>query len=192
MKIALWTAFYVLIFLAMIAAMYFGRDKVLETTRHIPLLNYGRNAPDSSSEESTYYQNVDSLAVVIEGLLGEMAGYVGKVKERDQELNLKDRELNKLKQENDILKKQLDQTADEKVTYSRQQEEKRLQDLASTMSGMKTDVLRPSLTNMDDMVIKVLYSKAKSKDRAKIFNALDPGRAGKIFNEIAKNSNGGG
>jgi len=188
MKIVLWISFYLLAFLGMVLGMYYQKDVVIEQTANIPFLEYQDVQTDVFVEDSTYYQTMDSLAVVIEGLLGEMAGYVKKVNERDHEIHLKERELNKIKKELEILKQERSEFDDKKLVYNRQQEEKRIQALATTLSTMKTDVLRPILTNMDDDVIKVLYDKAKAKDRVKIFNALDPDRAGKILNQIAKNS----
>ena len=189
MKIILWMSFYVVVFLGMVLGMYYQKEAVIEQTANIPFLDYKDIETDAFVEDSTYYQTMDSLAVVIEGLLGEMAGYVKKVNERDYEIHIKERELNKLKQELEILKQERSEFDDKKVAYNRQQEDKRIQSLATTLSTMKTDVMRPILKNMDDDVIKVLYDKAKAKDRVKIFNALDSDRAGKILNQIAKNSN---
>ena len=189
MKIALWISFYLLAFLGMVLGMYYQKDRIIAETEKIPFLDYNQSSADVFVEDSTYYETMDSLAVVIEGLLGEMAGYVKKVSERDYEIHLKDRELKKLKQENEILKQELSKFDENKMAYTREQEEKRLQELANTMSTMKTEVLKPILGNMDDEVIKVLYAKAKVRDRAKIVNALDAERAGKIFNEMAKDIN---
>jgi hypothetical protein len=189
MKMILWISFYLLAFLGMVLGMYYQQDMVIEQAAKIPFIDYNNVQTDVFVEDSTYYHTMDSLAYVVEGLLGEMAGYAKKVNERDHELHLKERELNKLKQEVAILRKERSEFDEKKIAYNKQQEEKKLQSLASTLSTMKADVLRPILENMDDEIIKVLYDKAKQRDRVKIFNALESERAGKILNQIAKNSN---
>jgi flagellar motility protein MotE (MotC chaperone) len=191
MKIVLWFTFYFLAFLGFVVGMYMNKDKIVETTEQVPVLNYTQYHADADIvvEDSTYYETIDSLAVVIEGMLSELSEYVSQLNERDNQIHLKNREVNKLKQENDILKKQIKSSHEAKTDFNREQNEKKLQELASTMSTMKPEVLKPILSNMPDGVIQILYDKAKPKDRARIFNAIDPKRAGEIMSDMTKNVN---
>ena len=50
---------------------------------------------------------------------------------------------------------------------------------------MKADVLGPILENLSDQVVKILYDKAKEKDKANLLKSLKPERAGKLMNELA-------
>jgi flagellar motility protein MotE (MotC chaperone) len=184
----LWFTFFFGSFVLMIVGIYFSKDKIWERTEVMPVLNHTRYHNDAVIEDSTYTEKVDSLSVVVNGLLGQLSQYVTQLKERDNSLHLKNRELNKLKQENEILKKQIQQGDEKKEEFNREQNELRLQELAKTIGDMRVEVLRPILTGMPDNVIQILYDKAKSKDKSKIFNAMDANRAAKIMSDIAQKS----
>ena len=63
--------------------------------------------------------------------------------------------------------------------------DKELQELSKTLSSMKADVLGPILENLSDQVVKILYDKAKKKDKANLLKSLKPERAGKLMSELA-------
>ena len=190
MKIVLWISFYVISFLALIVGMYFARDAVSEKTRNVPVLNYTQYHHDAEVADSSYTEKIDSLAVVVEGLLGEMVEYVTQLQDRDFKLSTQNYEIDKLKMEKEELKKIIEGNEEKKINYNHTQEEQRLQDLAKMLGSMKPDVLSPILASLPDNLVKIFYYKAKAKDRAKIFNALPADRAGKILTDIADTTKG--
>src|SRR3990172_1819600 len=105
MKIVLWISFYVISFLALIVGMYFARDTVSEKTQNVPMLSYTQYHHDAEVADSSYTEKIDSLAVVVEGLLGEMVEYVTQLQDRDFKLSAQNYEIDKLKMEKEELKK---------------------------------------------------------------------------------------
>lgn len=185
MKTVLWISFYFVAFLAMIVGMYFSKDEVVEKTKGVPVLNYTQYHLDAMVEDTTYTETIDSLAVVVEGLLTELSEYVSQLRDRDFKLRQQRAEIKKLKHENDELMKMKEQQKEMRVKFSKAQEEKKLQELAKMLGAMKPDVLAPVLANLPDNLVQIFYDKAKSRDKAKIFKALTPERAGKILAKIA-------
>ena len=185
MKTVLWVSFYFITFLALILGLYFGRDTVMEKTTNVPVLNYTQYHRDAAIEDSTYTEKIDSLAVVVEGMLGELAEYVSQLQDKDFKIAEQKYEIEKLKNENKSLKTAQTKQEENKIKYNKEQEEQKLQELAKMLGTMKSDVLRPILSNLPDKMVQIFYDKAKPKDRVKIFNALPPDRAGKILTEIA-------
>lgn len=191
MKIALWISFYFLAFVGMVAGMYLSRDKIYEETEKVPVLNYTAYHQQEAQQDSSYVESIDSLAVVIEGLLSQLTDYVTQLNEKQSLIMQKDRQINELRQENEILKKQIASIEEQKKSFSKEQEQKRIQELANTLSTMKPDVLAPILTNLPDDLIKILFDKAKKSEKAVIVKALPPKRAGKIMAEMAGRSKSG-
>ncbi len=186
MKIVLWASFYLLAFVAMIAGMYMNKDKIYEKTERVPVLNYTTYHEDEAAvQDTTFTESIDSLAVVIEGLLTQLTDYVTELHEKESTISKKNREINKLRQENDILKKQIASSEQEKKSFNKAQEQKRIQDLANTLSSMKPEILGPILANLPDELIKILYDRAKKSEKAVIIKALPPKRAGTIMADMA-------
>lgn len=188
MKFVIWFTFFFISFILMIVGIYYSKDRIWQETEQVPVLNQTRYHIDSIVTDSTYTEKVDSLSVVVNGLLGQLSQYVTQLKDRDDSIHLKNREINKLKQENDILKKQIQETDEKKKEFNREQNDIRLQELAKTIGDMRVEVLKPILMSMPDDVVQILYDKAKSRDRSKIFNAIEPNRAAKIMSDIAQSS----
>ena len=191
MKIVMWTSFYFLAFVAMIAGMYMNKDKIYEKTEKVPVLNYTtyHEEEEAAVQDTSYTESIDSLAVVIEGLLTQLTDYVTELHEKESTILTKNREINKLRQENDILKKQISSSEQEKKSFSKAQEQKRIQDLANTLSSMKPEILSPILANLPDELIKILYDRAKKSEKAVIIKALPPKRAGTIMADMAGHLN---
>lgn len=187
MKLVLWISFYFLTFLALITGLYMKREKVLEKTSEIPVLNYTRFHHDAQVADSSYTEEIDSLAVVVEGMLSEMTEYVSQLKDRDFKISKLEFEVKKLAQEKKDLQASIDASEKRKESYSRAQQEKKLVALAKMLGGMKGETLSPILSNLPDKLIQIFYDKAKAKDRAKIFNSLPPDRAGKILTDMTGN-----
>ncbi len=185
MKVVLWISFYFMSFLALIVGMYFARDNIAETTSDVPLLKYTKYHRDAAVADSSYTGTIDSLAVVVEGLLTQLTEYVSQLQERDAKIKQQTMDIEKLTRQVKELQEKAKMQADEKVKFSRQQDEKKLQEMAKMLGSMKVETLRPILTNLSDDVLQILYEKAKPKDRSKIFDALPADRAGKILAEIA-------
>jgi len=185
MKTVLWISFYFITFLAMILGLYYGKDSVMKKTKDVPVLNYSQYHRDAAVEDSSYTEKIDSLAVVVEGMLGELAEYVSQLQDRDFKLAQQQYEIEKLRNENKSLKEEQKKMEEAKVNYNKAQEEEKLQDLAKMLGTMKPDVLAPILANLPDNLVQIFYDKAKSRDRAKIFNALPPERAGRILTKMA-------
>jgi len=179
MKTALWISFYFLSFLATIVLMYFSRDKILEKTDSVPVLNYTQYHQDAEMADSVYTEHIDSLAVVVEGLLTELTEYVSQLQDRDMKLSQKEFEI-----------KELAKTYEErKISYNKAQEDKKLQDLVKMLGDIEEEALAPILGNLPDRLVQIFYDKARPKDRSKIFNSLPPERAGKILADIAGGKN---
>lgn len=188
MKTVLWISFYFMAFLAMILGFYYGKDEVVEETKDVPVLNYTKYHTDAQVDDSTYTEKIDSLAVVVEGLLTELSEYVSQLQDRDSRLQEKESQIEKLKRENDKLKAMRAQQKEEKLKFNKAADEKKLQELSKMLGSMKSDVLAPVLKNLPDNLVQILYDKAKPRDRSLIFNALPPDRAGKILTRIAGNN----
>lgn len=185
MKMVLWISFYFISFLVLLVGAYLGKDALFEKTTSVPVLNYTQYHRDAVVVDSSYTEKIDSLAVVVEGMLGELAEYVSQLQDRDFEIAKQKYEIEKLKNENTSLKTTKVKTEEDKVIYNKAQEDKKLQDLAKMLGSMKPNVLAPVLKNLPDRLVQIFYNKAKSKDRVKIFNALPPDRVGKILTDIA-------
>jgi len=186
MKVLLWVSFYFLTFTGLVLGFYFSKDKVVEKTSNIPVLNYTKYHMDAAVKDSTYTEKIDSLAVVVEGLLTEMSEYVSQLQDRDYKIAQRDFEIEKLKRQNAELKKLTEKNEDNKKKFNKEQEEKKLQDLAKMLGSMKPEVLTPILANLPDRLVKIFYDKARAKDRIKIFKALPADRAGKILSELTR------
>ncbi|MCZ6818677.1 MAG: hypothetical protein O7G31_04215, partial [Calditrichaeota bacterium] len=76
MKTVLWISLYFMSFLAMIVGLYYSKEQVMENTKAVPVLNYTQYHLDAMVEDTTYTETIDSLAVVVEGLLTELSEYV--------------------------------------------------------------------------------------------------------------------
>lgn len=186
MKTLLWFTFYFVTFMLLILGLYYGKDRVLETTSNVPVLNYTKYHQDAALADSSYTEKIDSLAVVVEGMLSEMTEYVSQLQKRDYQIAEKNFELDKLKRENSELMDKIALSEENKKKFNKSQDEKKLKDLAKTLGTMKPDVLAPILANLPDNLVQIFYDKAKAKDRVKIFNALPPDRAGRILTDMAE------
>ncbi|MCH9006532.1 hypothetical protein IIA29_00765 [candidate division KSB1 bacterium] len=187
MKTVLWISFYFISFLAMIVGLYYSKEQVVENTKAMPVLNYTRYHLDAMVEDTTYTETIDSLAVVVEGLLTELSEYVSQLHDRDFKLRQQRAEIKNLKHENDELMKIKERQQEVKIKFSKAQEEKKLQEMSKMLGSMKPDVLSPVLANLPDNLVQIFYDKAKSRDKAKIFKALPPDRAVKILKKIVGN-----
>jgi len=187
MKTVLWISFYFISFLAMIVGLYYSKEQVVENTKAVPVLNYTRYHLDAMVEDTTYTETIDSLAVVVEGLLTELSEYVSQLHDRDFKLRQQRAEIKNLKHENDELMKIKERQQEVKIKFSKAQEEKKLQEMSKMLGSMKPDVLSPVLANLPDNLVQIFYDKAKSRDKAKIFKALPPDRAVKILKKIVGN-----
>ena len=187
MKTVLWISFYFISFLAMIVGLYYSKEQVVENTKAMPVLNYTRYHLDAMVEDTTYTETIDSLAVVVEGLLTELSEYVSQLHDRDFKLRQQRAEIKNLKHENDELTKIKERQQEVKIKFSKAQEEKKLQEMSKMLGSMKPDVLSPVLANLPDNLVQIFYDKAKSRDKAKIFKALPPDRAVKILKKIVGN-----
>lgn len=184
MKTVLWISVYFMSFLAMIVGLYYSKEQVVENTKAVPVLNYTRYHLDAMVEDTTYTETIDSLAVVVEGLLTELSEYVSQLHDRDFKLRQQRAEIKKLKHENDELTKIKERQQEVKTKFSKAQEEKKLQEMSKMLGSMKPNVLSPVLANLPDNLVQIFYDKAKSRDKVKIFNALPPDRAVKILKKI--------
>ena len=187
MKTVLWISVYFMSFLAMIVGLYYSKEQVVENTKAMPVLNYTRYHLDAMVEDTTYTETIDSLAVVVEGLLTELSEYVSQLHDRDFKLRQQRAEIKNLKHENDELMKIKERQQEVKIKFSKAQEEKKLQEMSKMLGSMKPDVLSPVLANLPDNLVQIFYDKAKSRDKAKIFKALPPDRAVKILKKIVGN-----
>ncbi len=187
MKTVLWVSFYFVSFMVLIVAMYVSKEQIVEKTEGVPVLNYTKYHRDAVVEDSTYSETIDSLAVVVEGLLTQLTEYVSQLQDRDHKIHSQGAELETLREQLQKLQAASKSHEQEKVDYSRQQDDKKLVDMAKMVGTMKPDVLSPILNSLSDRMVQIFYDKAKPKDRVKIFNALPPDRAGKILTRIAEN-----
>jgi flagellar motility protein MotE (MotC chaperone) len=183
MKAVLWVSFYFMTFIGLIAGMYLSKDRIVAETEAVPFLNSTPFHEYVSNLDSTSLHLVDSLGVVMEGMLGQMGSYVMEMQSRDSTIQALKSELDQLYTERENLNKRIE--ALEESSKDKVDQEKELQDLAKILGTMNADVLSPILQNLPDDVIRIVYDKAKSKDRATILNSLAPERAGKIMRDMA-------
>ena len=183
MKIIIWSTFYFMTFLCLVVGLYYGRQKVAERTKDMPILGQTPYHIEMSKVDSSAQQVVDPLSVVMEGLLGQISVNVMELQKRDSTVQALQTELanvaaqgKSLIQEVESLKREIEEKVDR---------ENRIQDLAKTLGAMKSDVLAPILANLPDDMISIVYDKAKAKDRTKIFNSLAPARTGRIMRKMA-------
>ena len=164
--------------------MYFRKDTVIEKTEEVPILNYTQYHRDAIiADDSSYVEKIDSLATVVGGMLNQMAGYVIQLKERDEVILRQNWRLEKVNKNEEELKKKIEELKN--FNAKQANNDKELQELAKTLSSMKADILGPILENLSDQVVKIIYDKAKKKDRANLLKSLKPERAGKLMNELA-------
>jgi flagellar motility protein MotE (MotC chaperone) len=184
MKLVLWVSFYFIAFAGMVGFMYFRKDTVIEKTEEMPILNYTQYHRDAIiADDSSYVEKIDSLATVVGGMLNQMAGYVIQLKERDEVILRQNWRLEKVNKNEEELKKKIEELKN--FNAKQANNDKELQELSKTLSSMKGDVLGPILENLSDQVVKILYDKAKKKDKANLLKSLKPKRAGKLMNELA-------
>ncbi len=184
MKLVLWVSFYFIAFAGMVAFMYLRKDTVIEKTEEVPLLNYTEYHRDAFiADDSSYVEKIDSLAAVVGGMLNQMADYVTQLKERDEMILQQKWRLEKVNKN----EKELNKKIKELKNFNAKQanNDKELQELSKTLSSMKADVLGPILENLSDQVVKIIYDKAKKRDRTNLLKSLKPERAGKLMNELA-------
>jgi len=187
MKMVLWISFYFMSFMALLLGMYFAKDNIVETTSDVPVLNYTKYHRNAVVADSSYTETIDSLAVVVEGLLTEMTGYVSQLQDRDIRIAQQKNEILKLTKQVKEFQRKVVAQQKATVKFNRQQDEKKLQAMAKMLGSMKVETLKPVLKNLSDNIVQILYEKAKAKDRTKIVDALSAERAGKILTQIAEN-----
>ncbi len=184
MKLVLWVSFYFIAFAGMVAFMYLRKDTVIEPTEEVPFLNYTEYHRDAIiADDSSYVEKIDSLAAVVGGMLNQMADFVTQLKERDEVILRQNWRLEKVNKNEADLKKKIEELKN--FNAKQANNDKELQELSKTLSSMKADVLGPILENLSDQVVKILYDKAKKKDKANLLKSLKPQRAGKLMNELA-------
>ncbi|MFQ5705944.1 MAG: hypothetical protein ACE5HO_00755 [bacterium] len=169
----IWTLFFTTTLAGFTAAFYFGRDKILPRSKRSQTLRGLNIAVDDSASGA----GVDSLTMVTNELLTQLKDYVTQAKQNAKVIALQKKQIELLRATNDSLRQQL---------QSRQLANNRIQDLTKTLGAMKVDVLEPILENLPDETIQILYDKAKSKDKEKIFNAVNPKRAGRLLRLMTK------
>ena len=184
MKLVLWVSFYLIAFAGMVTFMYLRKDLVIEKTEEVPFLNYTEYHRDAIiADDSSYVEKIDSLAAVVGGMLNQMADYVIQLKERDEMILQQQWRLEKVNKNEEELKKKI---KDLKNFNAKQaNNDKELQELAKTLSSMKADILGPILENLSNQVVKIIYNKAKKRDKANLLKSLKPERAGKLMSELA-------
>lgn len=184
MKLVLWVSFYFIAFAGMVAFMYVRKDTVIEKTEEVPFLNYTEYHRDAIiADDSSYVEKIDSLAAVVGGMLNQMADFVIQLKERDEMILQQNWRLEKVNKNEEELKKKIEKLKN--FNAKQANNDKELQELAKTLSSMKADILGPILENLSDQVVKIIYDKAKKKDKANLLKSLKPERAGKLMNELA-------
>lgn len=188
MKFFIWVSFYFLSFLGLVVGIYLNKDKIHQNTKEVSGLNYTQYHSDAMIADTSFTESIDSLAVVIAGLLGELTEYVSQVHDRDLKIFNQENEMIKLKHEIEKLKKTNESHEAEKIKFNKAQNNQKLQDIAKTLGAMKAEILRPVLVNLPDDLIQIIYDRANSKNKTKIFNALPPKRAGKILTDMAGNA----
>ncbi len=183
MKAVLWISFYFMTFLGLIAGMYFSKERIVEETQDMPVLSRTEWHEFVTSIDSTSLHLVDSLGVVMGGMLGQMSFYVTEINKRDSTIQALKTELAGLYKERESMQNTIASLRE--ANKDKIDQEKELQDLAKTLGRMKADVLKPILQNLPDEVIRIVYDKAKSKDRTKLLNSLAPDRAGRLMRRKA-------
>ncbi len=184
MKLVLWVSFYFIAFAGMVSFMYLRKDTVITKTEAVPILNYTEYHRDAIiADDSSYVEKIDSLAAVVGGMLNQMADYVTQLKERDEMILRQKWRLEKVNTNEKELKKKIEELKNFNAKAANN--DKELQELSRTLSSMKADVLGPILENLSDQVVKIIYDKAKKRDKANLLKSLKPERAGKLMNELA-------
>jgi len=187
MKMVLWISFYFMSFIALLLGMYFAKDNIVEKTNDVPVLNYTKYHHNAAVKDSSYTETIDSLAVVVEGLLTELTEYVSQLQDRDSQITKQKSQIGALSREVEELKQKVTTQQKATVKFSKRQDEKKLQEMAKVLATMKVESLKPVLKNLSDNIVQILYEKAKAKDRSKIIDAISPERAGKILTKVAEN-----
>ncbi len=164
--------------------MYLRKDTVIEKTEEVPFLNYTEYHRDAIiADDSSYVEKIDSLAAVVGGMLNQMADFVTQLRERDEMILQQNWRLEKVNKNEEELKKKIEELKN--FNAKQANNDKELQELAKTLSSMKADILGPILENLSNQVVKIIYNKAKKRDKANLLKSLKPERAGKLMNELA-------
>ncbi len=164
--------------------MYLRKDTVIEKTEEVTFLNYTEYHRDAIiADDSSYVEKIDSLAAVVGGMLNQMADYVTQLRERDEMILQQKWRLEKVNKNEEELKKKIEDLKN--FNAKQANNDKELQELAKTLSSMKADILGPILENLSNQVVKIIYNKAKKRDKANLLKSLKPERAGKLMSELA-------
>jgi len=180
----IWTLGLTVTFSGFMAAVYLNKDKLYPpATRSGP----DRFDPRWARQDSLTRAKIDSLKFVISELLGQLQKLVETTKALEDSLWVREEENEHLATTIAGLETTVDSLSHTIETIKSTQV--KVQDLTKTLGAMKVDVLRPIMANLSDEVIQILYDKAKSKDKRKIFSALPPERASRILKHLTRNLN---
>jgi hypothetical protein len=190
MKIVIWITLFFLTFIGAIAGVYFAKDTIISKTQKKPAHEESQEESHAlAGDDSTHGGSpVDSLIVVVEGLVSQLSERVKELQERD--VTIEDLKSQIAKREAEIGNLKIQLTGLDELQQMKLKQEERIQGLSKTISSIKPEVLKPMLANLPDEVVKIIYDKAKVKDRAKIISALPAERSGRIVRQIAGESVG--
>jgi flagellar motility protein MotE (MotC chaperone) len=173
-NIIIWTVIFSSTFGGFVATFYFGKDKFTPTLSKIQKPDRPEAVPVT---DSTSTAAIDSLKLVIDELLKQLSEYIVKTQELEQTVSSQKIEIGDLSAKNDSLRKDIENIKKHST---------RIEDLTKTLGAMKPEVLKPILAKLPDEIVQILYVRAKTKDKQKIFSAMPPERAGKLLKEMAK------
>lgn len=177
-KVILWGFVFILTFAAFVALFYFGRAKFWpapageDRTEQVAQPQIAHSTDDSLTAIK-----MDSLIQVTEQLSRQQAGYLKEKQEYEKIIAFQKGQIEVLSAKGDSLAKKMDLL---KV------QETRISDVTKTLGAMKIAELEPILKKLPDEALQILYTKAKTRDKEKIFRAMPPDRAGRLLNEMAQ------
>lgn len=115
----------------------------------------------------------------------------GELDQRAHELDLKEERIRQMEQEvSQMLKKysQIRQTQEEKETKKKQEDEKQLGRLVKMYETMPAEEAAARIDRMDESFALSLLGKIKEKNAAQILAGLNPTKAAKLTEKLARSS----
>ena len=119
MKFFIWVSFYFLSFFGLVVGIYLNKDNIHKKTKEVPGFNYTQYHSDAVIADTSFTESIDSLAVVIAGLLGELTEYVSQVQGKDLKIFNQENEMIKLKQEIEKLRKKNESHEAKKIEFNK-------------------------------------------------------------------------
>lgn len=178
-KILIWVGAFLGLFVVLVGVTFFILSSNSPSEEMLIVEQSEKSDEIKSSALKVKQAEVDTLQVQLKDLNNKILLQQGLLDSLTEQINLKDGLIsgytNEIKKLNEMILQK------EKQTVS-------VKELAKTYETMKIQEMKPILANLSNQTVISLYKNTSSKNRKKLFQALEKGRAAEIT-EILAGSN---